>query len=116
QLEDQRFDTVVARDWTAFANLCDEELVYTHGNGVVDTRGSYLKKCQEGFYVYLRIDHPIDRVIVPNSDCAVVIGQMDADVAGGGTARQLRNNIISVWARRGADWKLVAHQSTPRPV
>ena len=115
RLEDQRFDAAVAGDWTAFEDLCDVELVYTHSNGVVDTRDDYLKKCREGFYDYHRIDHPIDRVIVLGPDAAITVGQMYADVSANGTERQLRSNIIAVWARRGGEWKLIAHQSTPRP-
>jgi hypothetical protein len=115
QLEDQRFGAVVAGDWDAFENLCDPELVYTHGNGVVDTREDYLKKCREGFYVYHRLEHPIDRVIVIGPDAAIAVGQMYADVTSNGTDRQLSSNIIGIWARRPEGWRLVAHQSTARP-
>ncbi|HTF51658.1 MAG TPA: nuclear transport factor 2 family protein [Pseudonocardia sp.] len=114
QLEDQRFNAVVAGDWDAFEDLCDPELVYTHSNGVVDTRDEYLKKCREGFYVYHRAEHPIDRVIVISPDTAIAVGQMNADITSNGADRQLRSNTIAVWTRRPEGWRLVAHQSTAR--
>jgi ketosteroid isomerase-like protein len=113
-LEDQRFDAAVAGDLDTFGGLCDDELAYTHSNGVVDSREAYLKKCADGFYVYHRVDHPIDRVIVLGSDTAVVVGQMNADITAGGVDRQLTNNITAVWTRRASGWKLISHASTPR--
>jgi ketosteroid isomerase-like protein len=114
QLEDQRFDAAVKGDLDTFGSLCDDELAYTHSNGVVDTREAYLRKCADGFYVYHRIDHPIDRVIVLGEDAAVVVGQMNADITAGGADKQLKNNITAVWARRADGWKLISHASTPR--
>ena len=114
QLEDQRFAAAVKGDLDTFGSLCDEELAYTHSNGLVDTRESYLRKCAEGFYVYHRIDHPTDRVIVLREDTAVVLGQMNADITAGGVDRQLKNNITAVWTRRADGWKLISHASTPR--
>jgi ketosteroid isomerase-like protein len=114
ELEDQRFDAAVAGDLDTFGGLCDDELAYTHSNGVVDSREAYLKKCADGFYVYHRVEHPIDRVIVLGSDTAVVVGQMNADITAGGVDRQLTNNITAVWTRRASGWKLISHASTPR--
>ena len=114
RLEDQRFDAAVKGDLDTFGSLCDEQLAYTHSNGVVDTREAYLRKCAEGYYVYHRVDHPIDRVIVLGEDTAVVVGQMNADITAGGVDRQLKNNITVVWTRRADGWKLISHASTPR--
>jgi ketosteroid isomerase-like protein len=114
QLEDQRFDAAVKGDLETFGSLCDEELAYTHSNGVVDTREAYLRKCADGYYVYHRVDHPIDRVIVLREDTAVVVGQMNADITSNGVERQLKNNITAVWTRRPTGWKLISHASTPR--
>jgi ketosteroid isomerase-like protein len=114
ELEDQRFAAAVAGDLDTFGSLCDDELAYTHSNGVVDSLDAYLKKCADGYYVYHRIDHPIDRVIVLGSDTAVVVGQMNADITAGGVDRELKNNITAVWTRRPGGWKLISHASTPR--
>jgi len=114
QLEDQRFDAAVKGDLDTVGSLFDAELAYTHSNGVVDTREAYLQKCADGYYVYHRVDHPIDRVIVLGEDTAVVVGQMNADITGNGVDRQLKNNITAVWTRRPTGWKLISHASTPR--
>ena len=114
QLENQRFDALVRGDLDAYGSLCDAELAYTHGNGDVDTREDYLRKCAEGYYVYHRVDHPIDRVIVLGEDTAVVLGQMNADITVGGVERQGKNNITVVWTRRADGWKLISHSPTPR--
>jgi ketosteroid isomerase-like protein len=114
ELEDQRFDAALAGELDTLGSLCDDELAYTHSNGSVDSRETYLKKCADGYYVYHRVDHPIDRVIVLGSDTAVVVGQMNAELTAGGVDKQLKNNITAVWTRRASGWKLISHASTPR--
>jgi len=113
ELERQRFEVVVARDFDAFAAVAHPQLMYTHSNGVTDTLESYLQKCRDGFYVYHRIDHPISKIVV-NQDVALVLGEMNADLTAGGTRKQLNNISLAVWVRDGETWKLIAYQPTPK--
>ncbi|MBF6215422.1 nuclear transport factor 2 family protein [Nocardia puris] len=113
-LEDARYAAVLAGDVDAFAALAHPELVYTHSNAVVDTLDSYLDKLRSGFYVYHRIDHPVDRIVIAG-DSAVVAGRMHADITAGGTRKQLGNRAQAVWVRCDEQWLLLAYSPTVIP-
>ncbi|NUH42567.1 nuclear transport factor 2 family protein [Streptomyces samsunensis] len=115
ELENRRFDAIVARDFDTFAELAHTSLAYTHSNGTLDTLESYLEKCKSGYYVYHRIDHPIDTITVVG-DTAVVIGEMNADLTAGGTRKKLANSSLAVWTRVNGTWKFLAYQPTVKQV
>jgi hypothetical protein len=114
-LEDRRFDAIVTRDFDTFAELAHPGLAYTHSSGALDTLTSYLGKCKSGYYVYHRIDHPIDTITVVG-DTAVVIGEMNADLTVGGLRKQLANRSLAVWTRADGTWKFLAYQPTVKQV
>ncbi|MEB8340179.1 nuclear transport factor 2 family protein [Streptomyces endophyticus] len=113
-LEDARYEAVIAGDLEAFTALAHPELAYTHSNAVVDTRDSYLDKLRAGFYVYHRIEHPVDRIVV-TGDTAVVVGEMHADLTAGGVRKTLANRSLAVWVRESDRWLLLAYQPTVLP-
>jgi ketosteroid isomerase-like protein len=113
-LEDARYAAVIAGDIDAFADLAHPDLAYTHSNAQVDTLDSYRDKLRSGFYVYHRIDHPVDRIIV-TGDAAVVIGEMHADITAGGVRKTLANRCMAVWVRENGTWLLLGYQPTVLP-
>ncbi|GAA4427716.1 nuclear transport factor 2 family protein [Actinokineospora soli] len=115
ELETRRYRAVVDAEFDAFRALCHPDLVYTHSDGSRDSVESYLAKCASGHYVYHRVDHPVDDVVL-TGDTAVVVGQMNASITAGGTRKELANNAIAVWVRDDGAWRLLAYQPTPRPV
>jgi ketosteroid isomerase-like protein len=86
--------------------------MYVHSNGAVDTVASYLKKCTDRYYVYHRIDHPIESVRVVG-DTVLVFGDMNAEITSGGVRKTLRNKALAVWVATPEGWKLLAYQPTP---
>ncbi|MEQ3550961.1 nuclear transport factor 2 family protein [Pseudonocardia nematodicida] len=113
ELEARRYAAAAAGDWDSYAELCHPDLVYTHSNAVVDTLDEYLAKARDGYYVYHRIEHPIDRILV-SGDTAVVIGEMNALITAGGVGKTLANRCAAVWVREGGRWLLLAYQPTPK--
>lgn len=113
-LEDDRYAAVVRGDVDAFAALAHPALTYTHSDGAVDSLDSYRKKIESGYYVYHRISHPIDEIVV-SGDTALVVGEMDADITAGGTRKTLRNRALAVWVRPDDRWLLIAYQPTVLP-
>jgi uncharacterized protein (TIGR02246 family) len=113
-LEDERFDAIVEGDLEKFAELCHEQLVYTHSDGSRDTLESYIGKVRQGIYNYHRISHPVDEIIVIG-DVALVIGRMIADLTINGTPKALDNTSLAVWIREEEQWKFLAYQPTPCP-
>ncbi|MFD1210758.1 nuclear transport factor 2 family protein [Arthrobacter sp. GCM10027362] len=114
ELEDERFNAVLAKDFDAFARLCHPRLSYTHSNGLRDTLESYVEQCRAGVYDYQRINHPVEEVILVG-DTALVVGRMEADLQVNGRPTRLDNGSLAVWTREGGTWKFLAYQPSPRP-
>jgi ketosteroid isomerase-like protein len=109
-----RYRAMVDGDLATLDELCAEELSYAHSSGVRDTKAEYFAKLRSGYYVYHRVDHPVERVTV-SGDTAVVIGRMTADIHAGGVAKTIDNLALAVWTRASGTWRLLAYAPTPLP-
>jgi len=112
--EDRRYQAMLDADLDTLDALCADALSYTHSNGVRDTKAEYFDKVRSGYYVYHRIDHPVERVEVAG-DAAVVVGRMTADLDSGGARKAIDCLAIAVWTRSGDGWRLLAYAPTPLP-
>ena len=112
--EDRRYRALVEGDLATLEETFADELSYTHSDGSVDTRDSYLEKLRTRYYVYDRVDHPVDRVSVVG-DCAIVVGRMIADIRVQGTPKHLDNLVLVVWTRARGDWQLLGFAPTVPP-
>lgn len=112
--EDRRYQAMLDADLTTLDELCADELSYAHSNGARDTKAEYFAKIRTGYYVYHRIDHPVERVEVVG-DAAIVVGRMTADLDSGGTRKKIDNLALAVWTRSVTGWRLLAYAPTPLP-
>ena len=112
--EDRRYRAMQDADLATLTELCADELSYAHSSGIRDTRSEYLEKLRSGYYVYRRIDHPVDRVEVLG-DTAIVIGRMTSDVEVQGTLKTIDNLALAVWTRASGTWQLLAYAPTSLP-
>ena len=112
--EDRRYRAMQDADLTTLEELCAEELSYAHSNGARDTKQEYLEKVRSGYYVYRRVDHPVERVEVAG-DAAIVVGRMTADLEVQGAPKTIDNLALAVWTRASGDWKLLAYAPTSLP-
>jgi hypothetical protein len=112
--EDARYAAMIAADLEALDALLAPGLSYGHSSGVRDTKEEYLAKLRSGYYVYRRVDHPVDRVEVAG-DCALVVGRMTADLEVDGVPKTVDNLALAVWTRAGGTWRLLAYAPTPLP-
>ena len=112
--EDSRYRAMVEGDLAALTELLAPGLSYTHSSGVRDTREDYLGKLRSGYYVYRRVEHPVDRVEV-SGDGAIVAGRMTAAVDVDGVPKRIDNLALAVWTRATGTWQLLAYAPTPPP-
>src|SRR3954447_14751016 len=105
---------MIDADLAALDQLCADELSYAHSSGARDTKSEYLEKVRSGYYVYQRIDHPVERVEVVG-DAAIVVGRMTADLLVQGTPKSIDNLALAVWTRSSGDWRLLASAPPPLP-
>jgi hypothetical protein len=101
-------------DLATLDELLTDELSYAHSSGVRDTKGEYLGKVRSSYYVYLRVDHPVERVEVVG-DAAIVVGRMTADLLVQGTPKTIDNLALAVWTRAAGAWRLLAYAPTTLP-
>ena len=112
--EDRRYRAVVEGDLATLDELFAPALSYAHSSGVRDTREEYLAKLRSRYYVYRRIDHPVERVEVAG-DAALVVGRMTADLDVDGVPKTIDNLALAVWTRAAGSWQLLAYAPTPLP-
>jgi ketosteroid isomerase-like protein len=112
ELEEQRFAAMVAGDVAALERLLDDALTYTHSSGAVDTKTSYIAGVRNKVWEYKSIRRDNERVVL-RGDAALVFCRLHIDVLVSGTPRKVNSNALSVWARDGAGWQLLAVHSTP---
>jgi hypothetical protein len=112
--EDRRYEAMQASDLRTLDGLCADGLSYAHSSGARDTKDQYLEKVRSGYYVYKRIDHPVERVEVVG-DAAIVVGRMTADLVVDGTPKTIDNHALAVWTRASGTWRLLAYAPTSLP-
>jgi Domain of unknown function (DUF4440) len=112
--EDRRYRAMQDGDLATLEQMCADELSYAHSSGARDTKDKYLAKVRSGYYVYRRIDHPVERVEVVG-DAAIVVGRMTADLLVDGTPKTIDNLTLAVWTRASGEWRLLAYAPTSLP-
>lgn len=113
-LEEERRAAMLAGDEHALRRLLAPGLRYVHSTGSVDSRESLLARLAAGQVVYQRLG--FDRLAVTHMpDCALVSGEMRAQVRRGGELRDIATCYLAVWLRREGAWQLTAFQGTSLP-
>jgi hypothetical protein len=112
--EDRRYRAMLDADLDVLDELCADELSYAHSSGARDTKGEYLAKVRSGYYVYRRVEHPVERVAVVG-DTAVVVGRMTSDLDVDGVPKTIDNLALAVWTRAAGSWQLLAYAPTSLP-
>lgn len=114
KLENERYESMLAKDVAKLDSLLDERLRYIHSSGVVDTKQSYLSGLSDGMWDYRKITRE-DQTIVPLGDSALVFNHLMIDLVVKGVQKTVDSNALAVWARSEAGWRLVAVQSAALP-
>jgi ketosteroid isomerase-like protein len=103
----------VAADAKAFDELCAPELSYSHSDGHVEDKATFIKNATAGKSKVLSLDYkdPSIRVV---GDVAIVrfhwLGESETIPDGKKSATNLR--ILMNWQKQGGEWKLLSRAST----
>jgi len=103
----------VAADAKAFDALCAAELSYSHSDGRVEDKATFIANATNGKskFVSLAYQDPSIRVVGP---AAIVrfhwLGEQEAVADGKKSSTNL--HILMNWQKQGADWKLLSRAST----
>ncbi len=105
---------VVKRDYAALERLYDNDLIYAHSSGVVETKKEYIDKLRTGAQRYDAIEHSAVKLRV-HGDAAVVhchVAMKGVNPKGPFDDKLM---MLHLWVKKGGVWRLVAHQTTKLP-
>jgi hypothetical protein len=97
----------------ALASLCAAELSYSHSDGRVEDKATFIANATNGKSKWLSLEYrdPKIRVVGP---AAIVrfnwVGEAEAVADGKKSSTNL--HILMNWQQQGADWKLLSRAST----
>jgi ketosteroid isomerase-like protein len=103
----------IAADAKGLDALCAEELSYSHSDGRVEDKATFVANATNGKSKFLSLEYqdPKIRVVGP---AAIVrfhwVGESESVADGKKTATNL--HILMNWQKQGADWKLLSRAST----
>jgi ketosteroid isomerase-like protein len=103
----------VAADAKAFDGLCAVELSYSHSDGHVEDKATFIKNATAGKSKFLSLEYkdPSVRVV---GDVAIVrfhwLGESETIPDGKRTSTNL--HILMNWQNQGGEWKLLSRAST----
>ena len=113
--ETARFEAQVNADAAALGKLLDDGLEYTHSNGDLDTKQSFIDSLTSGTRDYITSTATIDTVRI-FGDVGVIRGK--AKVTVGGKDRQpqdLHIGYTDVWLWKDGRWQMTAWRSMRMP-
>lgn len=113
QLEGKRRTALIAGDLKTLETLCADELTYTHTNGTVDTKKTYLEALRSGVR-YETMDF-LDVSIARYDSTVVIVGVAQIAVKTPSGPIRFRARFTDVWARQDERWRFVAWQTTRLP-
>jgi ketosteroid isomerase-like protein len=103
----------IAADAKAFDVLCAPELSYSHSDGRVEDKTTFIANATSGKSKFLALEYlePQIRVVGPT---AIVRFHWvaESESVANGTKTKTNLHILMNWQKQGADWKLLSRAST----
>ncbi|MDF9796959.1 ketosteroid isomerase-like protein [Catalinimonas alkaloidigena] len=110
-IEKRRFQAMINEDFDLLENLMDDQLVYIHSNGNIDSKASFINAIKAGKTAYddIKLEESkvriYDKTAIINGLC--VFHQKNPD----GSPRQTRLRYTNVYIKQKGHWKMVSWQS-----
>jgi ketosteroid isomerase-like protein len=103
----------IAADAKAFDVLCAAELSYSHSDGRVEDKATFIANATNGKSKFLSLAYEDPKIRVVGTAAIVRfhwVGESQAVADGKKTATNL--HILMNWQKQGADWKLLSRAAT----
>jgi ketosteroid isomerase-like protein len=103
----------IAADAKALDGLCAPELSYSHSDGRVEDKATFVANATNGKSKVLSLAYQDTKIHVVGSDAIVRfhwVGEAEAVADGKKSSTNL--HILMNWQKQGADWKLLSRAST----
>lgn len=110
-LEQRRWQALLDGDITTLTELYSPDLAYTHTDGKLDTRESYLAPLAGGQFRYTAVPRSQVRYR-DHGDTVVITGRVDLGIEAGGRSFDKPMQFTAVWGKGGGPWQLVAFHAS----
>jgi len=108
--EKRRFNALVSKDYTVLNQTLSDDLVYTHSNGIVDDKQSFIQSIKDGKLTYAAID-PLEQKVRLYGNTAIVNGVCQVKAVSNGETLSSRLRYTDVYVKKGNQWQLATWQS-----
>jgi ketosteroid isomerase-like protein len=109
--DDRRFEAMRKGDWAALDAALADELTYVHSTARLESKAEHIENLRAGKPHYRGIA-PRDRKARVRGDVGIVNGVSDMHVERDGKENRFTVRYLAVYAKSGADWRMIAWQST----
>ncbi len=106
---------VTTNDFALLEKVLAPDLVYTHSNGLVDSRASYIESLRSGRSRYLKVGYSELRVRQITPDVALTHCRAFVVTLQQGKETPMSLALLHVFRKNGGQWQMVAHQSARLP-
>ena len=109
-----RFEAQVNADAAALGKLLDDGLEYTHSNGELDSKQSFIDSLTSGKRDYVASVATIETVRI-FGDVGVIRGKARVTVADQGQSKDLSLGYTDIWLWKDGRWQMTAWRSVRLP-
>ena len=113
-LDRKRMHAMATKDYATLEAVLGDDLVYTHSSARLDTKASIIGNMKSGSTVYTSVE-PSEVKAQDLGDVVVLTGVAQIKVVSGGKPNAFGVRFTDVYARRGANWQMVAWHSAKLP-
>lgn len=114
KLEDEWVAALIKADGAALERLYSDNLTYTHSSGTTDTKAEYITNLKAGKTKYESLIREDVKVRV-YGNTALHTSKTNIKLVSNGQAQSFSVKMLHVWVKEGANWRMVAHQTTRLP-
>jgi ketosteroid isomerase-like protein len=109
--ESDRFNAFLKSDAAALDKLLSPDLIYTHGDGRVVDKATFIAELKTGDFKYVSIEADDPRIRI-FGDTAIVTSRAGMQVINKGAPAKIRIVYTNVHLRRNGSWQMVAWHAT----
>jgi ketosteroid isomerase-like protein len=109
--DDRRFEAMRNGDWAALDAALADDLTYVHSTARLESKAEHVANLRAGKPHYRGIA-PRERRARVHGTVGVVNGVSDMHVERDGKENRFTVRYLAVYAKAGADWRMIAWQST----
>ena len=109
--DDRRFEAMKKGDWAALDAALADDLTYVHSTARLESKAEHIANLRAGKPHYRGIA-PRDRRVRVHGGVGIVNGVSDMHVERDGKENRFTVRYLAVYAKTGADWRMIAWQST----